>query len=159
MKTLIAAAVLLFPLVVNAETVDKEVSRQTTDITVALHPSSVRCSALGYGSPELKVDVPDLDWAAVFNHRQLGEGEPCMAAGACTSTNTPGRVLAGGEGDVPAQVLVVHTEVGTIDKVHATCTRELVEELTMQLRGLTFTHRKSTPLAPWTAAECRKLYK
>jgi hypothetical protein len=119
----------------------------------------VRCSALGYGQPELKVDVPDLDWAAVFNHRQLGEGEPCMAAGVCGGTNTPARVLAGGEGDVPAHLLVVHTEVGTITAGHSTCTRELVEELTMALRGLTFAHRKSTPLAPWTAAECRKLYK
>jgi len=158
MKTLIAA-LLLLPLVANAETLEKEVSRQNTDITVAVHPSSVRCSALGYGQPELKVDVPDLDWAAVFNHRQLGEGEPCMAAGVCTATNSPARVLAGGEGDVATHVLVVHTEVGTVETGHSTCARELVEELTMQLRGLTFVHRKSTPLAPWTASECRKLYK
>src|SRR4051812_4514718 len=158
MKTLIAA-VLLFPLAAQAETLEKEVFRQTTDITVPLHPSSVRCSALGYGQPELKVDVPDLDWAAVFNHRQLGEGEPCMTAGVCDGTHTPARVLAGGAGDIPAHLLVVHTEIATIDRGRAVCVRELVEELTMELRGLTFAHRKSTPLLPWTAAECRKLYK
>ena len=42
MKTLFAAAALLFPLVAQAETLEKEIDRQTYDINVALHPDSMR---------------------------------------------------------------------------------------------------------------------
>ena len=155
----VAAAVLGTPLLASAETLEKEVSRTTYGITVAVNASSVRCSALGYGSLELKVDVIDLDWAAAFNHRQLGEGKPCMTAGVCGGSLTPAKLRAAGEGDIPTNLLVVHKEVATLDRARGTCTRELVEELSMELHGIEFQHHRSAPLAAVSATQCLRMYR
>lgn len=159
MKTLAAAAALILPSLVHAETLSKEVSRENVDIQVTINAASVRCSALGYGALELKVDVPDLDWSATFNHRQLGEGKPCMTAGVCSSTLSPEILRAKGEGDIPTQLLVVHTEEAYVDRTHGTCSRELVEVLSMELHGIRFTHQRRAPLANLTAAQCLRAFR
>lgn len=159
MKTLIVAAAVLLPSLLHAETLEKEVSRNSYPIQVAVHASSVRCSALGYGALELKVDVPDLDWAAAFNHRQRGEGKPCMTAGVCGGDLTPEKLRAAGEGDISTELWVVHTEVATLDRAHGTCTRELVEEVSMTLHGIDFAHRRSAPLSKLTVAQCLRLFR
>ena len=159
MKALVAVFGLLLPSLLHAETLEKEVYRSSESIVVAVNAKSVRCSALGYGSPELKVDVSDLDWAASFNHRQLGEGQPCMTAGLCGGELTPEKLRAAGEGDIPTQLLVVHKEVATIDRAHGTCSRVLVEEVTMKLHGIEFSHQRRADLASTTAAQCRNLYR
>lgn len=54
---------------------------------VTLNKTSVRCSALGYGMAELKINIPALDGWTLFDHSNinLGDfgGEPCMTAGSC----------------------------------------------------------------------------
>jgi len=54
---------------------------------VALTSASVRCSALGYGLAELKINIPALDGWTLFDHSNINAGdfpgEPCMTAGAC----------------------------------------------------------------------------
>lgn len=157
MKLLTVALLLLFPIAAHAETLEKVISNETYDINVAISAGSVRCSSLGYGRPELKVDVPDLDWAASFNHRQQGEGQPCMTVGLCDARHSPDKVRAGGDGDVPTRLQVVHKEVGVIDK--GVCSRELVEHVTMELRGFTFAHERSAPLPSLSATECRRILK
>lgn len=66
---------------------------KVTDVT--LNKISVRCSALGYGMAELKINIPALDGWTLFDHSNinLGDfpGEPCMTAGVCTRrANAPG---------------------------------------------------------------------
>lgn len=139
------------------EPIVKEISRQTLEIEVKVDETTVRCSALGYSRPELKVDVPALDWAATFQHRNFGEGQPCMTAGRCTNERSPELILAGGAGVDKAQLEVVHTEEAYLDESNNTCYRSLVETVTMQLRGQTFTHRRSGVLSEVSADLCKAI--
>jgi len=54
---------------------------------VLLNNTSVRCSALGYGLEELKINIPALDGWTLFDHSNINAGdfpgEPCMTAGMC----------------------------------------------------------------------------
>jgi hypothetical protein len=135
----------------------KEIFRQTSEIEVQLDETTVRCSNIGYGFPELKVDVPALDLVATFQHRNFGEGQPCMTAGRCTPDRSPELLLATGPGIEKAQLEVVHTEEAYLNEENNTCYRSLVETVTMQLRGQTFTHRRSGVLSETTADQCKAI--
>ncbi|MFA6238949.1 MAG: hypothetical protein WC635_16550 [Bacteriovorax sp.] len=54
---------------------------------VKLDPSTVRCSAFGYGMAELKINIKDLDGWTLFDHSNINSGDrsrvPCMTAGSC----------------------------------------------------------------------------
>jgi len=139
------------------EPIVKEISRHVQEIEVKVDETTVRCSALGYSRPELKVDVPALDWAATFQHRNFGEGQPCMTAGRCTRERSPELILAGGNGVEKVLLEVVHTEEAYLDESNNTCYRSLVETLTMTLRGQTFTHRRHAVLSEATSDLCKEL--
>jgi hypothetical protein len=55
--------------------------------TIELNQTNVRCSAIGYGLAELKVNIKALDGWTLFNHSNINSGDlqglPCMTAGAC----------------------------------------------------------------------------
>ncbi len=160
MKPLIALLVLAASSsVFAAADLKKEIWRQTFTIEVAVTNDSVRCSAIGYGLPELKIDVPALDWAAKFQHRNLGEGQPCMTAGRCTSFRGPELVLQDRPGVEAVDLTVIHSEEGVIDRERDTCHRRLVEEVEMTLRGTRFTHTRTAPLIHVSAEECERALK
>ncbi len=134
------------------------VSRNTTEIIVKVDASSVRCSNLGYSRPELKVDVPALDWAATFNHRTFGEGQPCMTSIECKTYLEPAELIAAGTGDISAPLTVVHTERAWINEAEGTCSRWLQEDLEMTLNGVVFRHQRTGNLGDTTAQACKALF-
>ena len=136
----------------------REVSRSTTEIVVKVDASSVRCSNLGYSRPELKVDVPALDWAATFNHRTFGEGQPCMTSIECKTYEEPKELLAAGAGDMSAPLTVVHTEKAWINEAEGTCSRWLQEDLEMTLNGVVFNHQRTGNLGETSTEACKKLF-
>ncbi len=136
----------------------REVSRTVQQIPVKIAAETVRCSSLGYGRPELKIDVPALDWTATFNHRTFGEGQPCMTSVVCRGGVNTDVILREGEAEVTANLEIVHSEVAFIDEENGTCDRLLVEDLKMELRGLTFTHNRSGSLGRTTVAQCLALF-
>ncbi len=139
------------------EDLSKIISQNTIDTTVRVAANTVRCSSLGYGRPELKIDVPALDWAAVFNHRTQGEGQPCMTSVVCRGDVGPNLVLAGGEAEVAVQLVVTHTEKAWLDRENDKCFRHLEEHVEMELRGLKFSHVRTGQLAESTVAACEAL--
>ena len=139
------------------EGLSKLVSRQTVETSVKVSASTVRCSSLGYGRPELKIDVPALDWAASFNHRTFGEGQPCMTSVTCSNEVGTDLLLSQGEAEVPVRLIVTHTEKAWLDRASDKCSRYLEEHVEMQLRGLRFTHVRTGNLAESSVAACEAL--
>ena len=159
MKFLAFALLTLASVSVSAQTeLSREVSRNTTEIVVKVDASSVRCSSLGYSRPELKVDVPALDWAATFNHRTFGEGQPCMTSIECKTRQEAQDFVAFGTGDISAPLLVVHTEKAWINEAEGTCSRWLQEDLEMTLNGVVFRHQRTGNLGDTTAQACKALF-
>ncbi len=136
----------------------REILRTVQQIPVKIAADTVRCSSLGYGRPELKIDVPALDWAATFNHRTFGEGQPCMTSVVCRGDVNTDIILREGEAEITADLEIVHSEVAYINEEQGTCDRVLVEDLKMELRGLTFTHNRTGSLGRTTAAQCLALF-
>jgi len=135
----------------------KEISRHTVTIPVKMSQDTIRCSAVGYGMPELKIDVPALDYAASFQHRNFGEGQPCMTAGRCDEVGGPEVILSGGEEEITTELTVIHQEVAWLDEVRNTCFRQIEEHLEMNVRGHIFTHKRAATLNEISADLCKKV--
>lgn len=123
----------------------------TTIVSIPLNAETVFCTDRGYGNVQLKVSVPDLDWLAHFDHRVVGEGQPCITGGACEGGNGPDAIL---DADHPIELVpirVVLKETLTIDEAAKTCTRYLTEEVTSLIRRHKFEHYRfadqATPVA------------
>lgn len=131
----------------------------TTKIALALNTDTVFCSALGYSVSFLKVSVPDLDWLAHFDHRVEAAGLPCAAAGACSETVTPEGLLAGNPALSVVPVRVVLTEKLTLDTSARTCSRQLVEKVTIQLADRVLRHSAEGDIELWPYEKCAAVLK
>jgi hypothetical protein len=129
----------------------------TTPVVLLLEPSTVFCSALGYGVSFLKVSVPDLDDLARFDHRVSATGLPCAAAGACTDRLGPDAILQGRPGLERVDLRVVLTEVLTFDRPAQRCTRQLTEEVFASVRGVPLRHSAEGPRQALSWDRCQAL--
>lgn len=157
MKTLIFAAFSMLSVSAYATSLSKEIERFVVDINVNVSPSSVRCSNLGYDAAELKIDVPDLDWAAKYNHRSRGEGQPCMTSFRCEELDEAARFVELGAGVRPVPLTIIHSEKATVSS--GKCSRWIQEDLSMVVNGVTFRHTRTGVSIQSTEEVCRAIFK
>ena len=123
-------------------------------LPVDLNTSTVKCSAKGYGMPELKVLVPALAKVTVLNHRNDGEGAPCITAGECTNDLNPEKILSGGSGQQTIPVGIRVIQELTTDQETQTCHVTLKEEILSEINGVTFKHLRTQDLGNRDIADC-----
>lgn len=139
---------------------------------VELNNTSVRCSAIGYGAAELKINIKGLDGWTLFDHSNVRagdlEGQPCMTAGACKQFgNRSGLsiddILSGGTNTQRIRVNRQIVEVKELSKDENgidVCFRHIEEHLqTSVLRGdgtgrINFTHLRSGLAETFPASVC-----
>ncbi len=148
-RTSLALTLSLTALSGKAETVVKTrvLKDSTTLIALELNKKTVFCTDLGYGNVQLKINVPELDDIAHFNHRVVGEGLPCIAGGACTSELGPDNILDESKPIEIVPVRVVLSEILEIDEPSKSCMRSLVEKVQSVVRGVEFTHHRESRVA------------
>lgn len=140
----------------DSKTFETEVSTQT-----------VRCSELGYGARELKINLAGLDGWTLFDHTNshVGEfGEPCMTAGRCKRTPTSGGFDLNdliqnnpGKEVVTVQRQVIENKTETKDQDNQdVCERSLTENLTTTIRGIKFHHTRMGATQNFPIEVCRK---
>lgn len=170
MKTtsLLISCLLLVAQTATASTlrVEKVLVEQNFQISVPLTTETVRCSAIGYGSSELKVSVPDLKWISPFNHANDGELEPCMTAGRCARTlvgfgssdptQTPDFVIqtAGPQAKTTLHRKLI--EVYVLNTAERKCRRTLLERVEMSIAGKSFTHSRSADMGEFAFDLCEQ---
>jgi len=149
----------ILPTMVLAETYQQEVTLKdsTTLVAIELNDKSVFCTTLGYGTNQLKVSVPDLDWIAHFDHRVVGEGLPCITAGECRGNLQPGKFIDANDPVVLAPVRVVLKQTLNIDDAQHVCTQTLSEDVTSLIRGQVFKHFRAGKPTPLDYAKCLKI--
>lgn len=154
-KNLLVAALLTMTSYSWAGVLERVILQDAKTSTAEVSVATVRCSAIGYGGEELKINLAGLDGWTLFDHSNSGfgdiNGEPCMTAGLC---KTPW----GGDGfsveDViqnnPATEMVTvlrtvkEVKVETRDQHNReVCQRSLHEELQTTIRGIRFHHLRS----------------
>jgi len=129
----------------------------TTMVAIDLNETTAFCTDRGYGNIQLKVSVPDLDILAHFDHRVVGEGQPCITAGRCSPSNGPGAIIDPKEPMAVVPMRVVLEDLVTIDEATATCSHQLRETVTSLIRGKKFSHLRSGLLEPMSYEKCLKL--
>ena len=128
---------------------------------------TVRCSEVGYGAQELKINLAGLDGWTLFDHSnaQVGEfGEPCMTAGQCKAPwNKEGFTIDDLIQNRPgAEIITVQREVLEIKQVtqdregNLGCDRSLMENLVTSVRGITFRHTRWGAEQSFPIEVCRK---
>lgn len=138
MKKLLVLGVMVTMNVFGAERVlindDKKMEAE-------LNATTVRCSAIGYGVSELKINLKGLDGWTLFDHSNINagdiSGEPCMTAGACKrAPKLPGLsindILATGD---RSEVIVVSRQIVEVKEISKdengvdVCSRHIEERL------------------------------
>lgn len=138
MKKLLVLSVLVTMNVFGAERV---LVNDNKKMEVEFNSTTVRCSAIGYGTSELKITLKGLDGWTLFDHSNFRAGDlidsPCMTAGQCTRTPKSlgvsiEDILANGDKTETVVVnrQIVEVKVVTKDESGAeNCTRHIEERL------------------------------
>lgn len=139
MKKLLALGLLVTMNVFGAERV---LINDSKKMEAELNSTTVRCSAIGYGSSELKINLKGLDGFTLFDHSNINagdiSGEPCMTAGTCKPFPTSSLglsvddILASGDRTETVVVNRQIVEVKTVvkdDKGADVCSRHIEERL------------------------------
>ncbi|OUR95299.1 hypothetical protein A9Q84_15780 [Halobacteriovorax marinus] len=160
----------------QANNFSRIIKDRTHETTIKLDRSTVRCSALGYGSAELKITVPSLKWNAIFDHSNTDGRGPCVTAGrmSCSAflqfpAITPGSLpdLSLPNNSIPdvlidaekpeerISVRVFLTEEFNIRE--EICTRTLKENVVTMVRGIEFKHQRVKSIGELPISECVKV--
>ncbi len=145
---------------------------KVTDVT--LNNSSVRCSALGYGLAELKINIPALDGWTLFDHSNINAGdfpgEPCMTAGACKAFSRGGFSIEDILGTVEStkverlkinRQIVEVKDLGKDEQGNSICERHIEERLQTAvskadgLSVIRFKHTRAGLHETFPASVCR----
>ena len=115
---------------------------------------TVRCSALGYGTADLKINIKGLDGWTILDHSNVSFGDdsdlPCMTAGKCKRfENSPGfeinDVLQNNprtERIIVNRILTESREPGLGSNDLRVCFRSLTEKLNTVVGGIAFYHKR-----------------
>ena len=133
----------------------KVVLERKFKINAEVNTATVRCSAIGYGYSELKINLRELKGKTVFDHSNARFGEfnqPCMTAGACVNLDNEQvfsieDVIQGNprteEIEVTQTLLSSKSKVENPTTHKLVCEKELVERLETAVGGVPFFHVRS----------------
>ena len=122
--------------------------------TVALNSDTVLCSSADYNANFLKVLIPEVANATLFDHRNTSVGAPCIAAGICTATFNEATFLASGGPTEDIDVNVVMIGHYDIDHDTQTCSVWLSEEIFTTIREVDFYHLRFTDISNRAYEDC-----
>ncbi len=107
----------------------------------------------GYGNTYLvKVLVPELAAETLMNHRNDGEGAPCMATYEASDIN---QVIQNNPAMEQVGFRIMLTKTLQPDPSQNSCHVTLNETITAKIRGFTFLHSRSSQLPDRVLADCR----
>ena len=167
MKTLIMTIALLGTFNAWAKDSQRVILADSKTFLTEVSNTTVRCSEIGYGSKELKINLSGLDGWTLFDHTNslAGEfGEPCMTAGLCKRVpNGPGFNIGDLVQDNPgSELITVSRNVieskneGKDTENNDVCVRSLTENLTTSVRGIKFKHTRYGESQNFPVEVCRK---
>jgi hypothetical protein len=124
--------------------------------------TTVRCSDIGYGNLQLKINLPGLDGWTLFDHSNANLGdilEPCMTAGRCSQGHNIDDLVKNNPGLETVTVVrkIVEVKMEAKDANNGdVCRRLLREELQTTVRGFEFHHTRTGLDQDFPIEVCRK---
>ena len=145
---------------------ERVILKDSKEMKVTLNTFSVRCSSLGYGMKELKVNIAELDGWTLFDHTNVRFGDsldlPCMTAGTCSYRPNDGGFSVNDilQNNPRVEKVIVNREVienrfiGESDSQVKVCFRVLAEHLKTQIAGIEFTHVRTGEAVEFPVKYC-----
>jgi hypothetical protein len=128
------------------------ISEKTFRIDMKVVAGNVKLSQAGYSMPMVKILVPELAAVTVLDHRNIGEGAPCLAAPEAKGVDD---IIQGLPAMVPAHVHVVLNRLLVKDFANSTCNVYLQEDIDTVIRGTKFVHHKTADLGARNVLDCQ----
>jgi hypothetical protein len=127
-------------------------SKNTVTLSVDISAENVKLSRADYSVPVVKVLIPELADVTILDHRNTGEGAPCMAT---YDTNVPEDVVQG-----TPEVIQVEFEITLIkntypNEANGTCSVFLREHIEGTIRGHKFVHLQEVLIGERHLDDCR----
>lgn len=151
MKTFLIALVLGF-VAISAHADEKLISVNTVTLPVDVSIAKVRKTNAGYGAQYLvKILVPELAAETIMNHRNEGEGAPCLATTDITNVSD----LIGNNPGIEHPRFEIRLSKITYLRDNKTCAVSLREDITTNVRGFNFFHTRTSPMPDRVAEDCK----
>jgi len=167
-KVLLLGALVTITSNVWAADSERVLLRDAKTFSAEVSTATVRCSEIGYGAKELKINLAGLDGWTLFDHTNsnFGDiGDPCMTAGRC-------KAPWGGSGGFTIDDLIQNnpgveavTVVRSVTELkfetrdennQEVCQRSLREDLQTTIRGINFSHSRHGLDQNFPIEVCRK---
>ncbi len=152
MKNLFVILFAILSLNSIANAADVIISERDVVLNVDIKPGNVKLSRADYSEPVVKVLVPELADVTVLDHRNNGEGAPCLAT---YETNIPDNVIQNQPATEKVKFKIVLTKQVNMDHEKLICHVTMNEQVTGSIRGFTFTHLRTIYVGERHANDCR----
>jgi hypothetical protein len=133
-------------------TVKTLISERTESLNVDVSTAMTRLSGSGYATVIVKVLIPELADVTLFDHRNPGEGAPCMAT---YEALEPEEVIQGRPGVEKVDFKITLNKVAKVNELNQKCEILLEEHIQGNIRGFDFFHFRSSIISTRLPEDCR----
>lgn len=148
LRTVLASLVSLAALADGTVTL----SEREVELNVDISTTKVKLSRADYSAPVVKVLVPDLADVTVLDHRNTGEGAPCLAT---YDTLAPEDVIQNNPVVERVKFKVTLQKATYLDAQAGVCHVSLVELVEGKIRGFNFVHDREVSVGSRHPDDCR----
>ena len=131
---------------------DVVLSEKEVTLNVDISTAKTKLSIADYSSPVVKVLVPELADVTILDHRNTGEGAPCLAT---YDTLDPRDVIQGNPTTEKINFKVTLIKQTATNTSQDICYVRLSERVEGNIRGFKFTHNKQKPMGTRHIDDCR----
>jgi hypothetical protein len=131
---------------------DALLSEREVDLNVDISTTKVKLSQSDYVAPVVKVLVPDLADVTILDHRNTGEGAPCLAT---YETRNPQDVIQGNPIVEKVKFKVTLQKNLLPNITEGICQVSLAEDIHGMIRGFNFRHHRDQVIGNRSIEDCR----
>jgi len=145
------AVVLCVPRITAAAPTVRDMVVHTTKtmLGVNLDATTVTCSG-----GELKVTAPKLAALTLMNHQDFTLAAPALSAGTCGPGRMPQDIIDSAHPAESVEMVVRAIRQDQVDLMAQSCNTYLVEHVETTIRGISFSHDKSTWIGSRQVSQC-----
>lgn len=150
--TLMAFATLHLSTQARAQTNTVTLSEKIVQLNVEISPTNLKWSEADYSSPVVKVLVPELADVTILDHRNAGEGAPCLAT---YEARSPEDVIQNNPSVEKIDFQITLQKKLSPNLESQTCDVELIESIEGKIRGFKFVHDRHLSVGSRHIDDCR----
>lgn len=152
MKKIFLMAMLFSAVQVKAAPQEVIISEKEVILNVDISSKNLKWSRADYSEPVVKILVPELADVTILDHRNNGEGAPCMAS---YEARSPEEVIKNNPAieQIPMRIVLKKILIKDLEK--QTCEVFLKEDINAQIRWFDFVHTKQIHVGTRHIDDCR----